>query len=754
MTARKKDPAFAVIGSRPPRVDAADKVTGRAAFGADVKLAGTLYGKILRSPHAHARIVLLDTSAAERLDGVYAVTTAKDLPRAADLTEQLGEGTVNYKYQCDATLASEKALFHGHPVVGVAARTPTIAEQALQLIMIEYEVLPPLLDVMDALQEDAPLIHEQMITKSLAKPGVKPSNVASHFQHMLGDPKAGFAQADVVIEREFRTATVHPGYIEPQATTAVWGPDGVLTIYTSTQGPFDIRSQVSTLLQLPMAKIRVVPTEVGGAFGGKNASYIDVVAAVLSRKSGRPVKIVMSRAEVLMATGPSSGAVIQVKMGATKAGKITAAQATLYYEAGAYPGSPVGAGANSMFSPYDVPNGQIDGYDIIVNKPRIGSYRAPGATPANFAAETVIDELAEKVGLDPLEFRLRNCAREGTRRINGTPHTSIGAIEVLQAAKKHPHYKAPLAGANRGRGIAFGFWGNWGAQSSVNISVNSDGTVALVTGSVDITGTRTSVAMQAAEALEISLDKIRSSFTDTDAISYGNTSAGSRTTMATGVAAVQAARDVIEQMTARAATLWALDVKTVAYAAGVFSTSADASLKFSFREVAAKLGPTGGPIMGRGTVNVTEWGAGMGLHIADVEVDPETGLVTILRYTAIQDVGRAIHPGQVEGQLQGGATQGIGWALYEAYYYNAEGRLVNTSLLDYKTPTFLDVPFIDTVIVEVPWPGHPYGVRGVGEVPIVTPPGALGNAIYRAIGARQTRLPMSSQHILESMGVI
>ncbi len=754
MSARKKAPAFRVIGTRPARFDAVDKVTGRAAFGADVTLPGTLHGRILRSPHAHARIRAIDTSRAAALPGVYAVVTAADLPRAEDRTDIVGEGTVNYKYQCDNTMASDKVLYHGHPVAAVAARTPQIADEALALIQVDYELLPPVMDVMDAIKPGAPLLHETMITKSLAKPGDRPSNIASHFQYILGDPATGFAQADVVVEREFRSVTVHQGYLEPQASTAVWDLTGQITIYTSTQGPFDIRSQVANLLQWPMSKIRVIPTEVGGAFGGKNLSFFDVVAALLSRKSGRPVKIVMSRAEVLQATGPTSGGVIRVKMGASKAGHITAAQAELYYEAGAYPGSPVGAGANTMFAAYDIPNGQLDGYDVIVNRPRMGAYRAPGATPANFAAETVIDELAEKIGMDPLDFRLKNCAREGTRRINGTVHASIGVSEVLQAARKHPHYTAPLVGPNRGRGVALGFWGNWGAQSSCSINVNSDGTVAFVTGSVDITGTRTSLAMQAAEALELPLERVRSNFTDTDSTGYGNTSAGSRTTMATGVAAVKAAQDVIAQMRQRAATLWSLPVETVSYANGVFTTSADSSLTLTFKDLAGQLGKTGGPVVGKGNVNVTEWGAGCGLHIADVEVDAETGKVTILRFTTIQDAGRAIHPGMVEGQMQGGATQGIGWALYEGYAYSSEGRLLNTSLLDYKTTTFLDVPMIDTEIVEVPWPGHPFGVRGVGEVPIITPPGALGNAIYRAVGARQTRLPMTPAAILESMGVI
>jgi CO/xanthine dehydrogenase Mo-binding subunit len=462
----------------------------------------------------------------------------------------------------------------------------------------------------------------------------------------------------------------------------------------------------------------------------------------------------MSRGEVLQASGPASGTYIKVKAGATNEGQITAVQAELYYEAGAYPGSSVGSGANLMFAPYDIPNGQLDGYDVVVNKPRTGAYRAPGGTPANFAAESVIDELAERIGMDPLEFRLRNCAAEGARRINGSVQGHVGNRETLQAARAHPHYSAPLEGPNRGRGVAHGFWGNWGAQSSCAITVNSDGTVHLVTSSVDVTGTRTSLAMQAAEALGLSLDQIVPTVGDTDTLGYADVSAGSRTTVATGQAVVQAAEDVILQMRQRAALLWDVPVEEVSFVDGAFSNLTDPDEQFTFPELADQLGGTGGPVTGVGNVNVRQWGAAVGTHIADVEVDPETGKVTILRYTVVQDVGRAIHPAQVEGQMQGGAVQGIGWALYEGYQYDEQGQMLNPNLLDYKIPTALDVPAIDTLIVEVPYPNHPYGIRGVGETPILAPPAALANAIYRAVGVRMDRLPMTPARILGKMGVI
>ncbi|MCU0522279.1 MAG: xanthine dehydrogenase family protein molybdopterin-binding subunit [Anaerolineae bacterium] len=747
-------PDLQVVGTRATRVDAAEKVVGRARFGADVYLQGMLVGKVLRSPHAHARIVSLDTSRAEALAGVFAVVTAADLP------ETSAESSAGEKQVRDRVLASDKVLFVGHPVAAVAARTQAIAEAALGLIDVVYEVLPPVVDVLESMQPDAPILHAHLRTRSLAGTGDVPTNVASHFQELKGNPEAGFAAADVIVEREFRTTMVHQGYIEPHASTAVWADaaqradDGSLTVYATTQGSFAVRDHLVELLKLPMSKVRVVPMEVGGAFGGKNSSFVDTVAALLARKARRPVKIVMSRYETFLGTGPSSGSVIRVKMGATKAGKITAATATLFYEAGAYPGSPVGSGAHVMFGPYDIPNGSIEGYDVLVNKPKVDSYRAPGATPACFAVEQVVNELADMLRVDPLDFRLRNSVRNGAEALDGTVHRDIGATECLEAARAHPHYTTPLDGPNLGRGVAHAFWGNWGARSSVTITVNPDGTVALVTASVDITGTRTSTAMQAAEILGLPLDRVKATVGDTDSIGYADVSAGSRTTVASGHAAVKAAHDVIDKMRARAAAVWEVDPEVVTFADATFRVVGDSDKVLTFEALAALLAETGNTVIGVGNVDIQDWGASFGTHIADVEVDPETGKVTLLRYTVVQDVGKAVNPVQVEGQLQGGATQGIGWALYEGYDYSNEGLMRNANLLDYKLPTSLDLPLIETVLVEVPYPGHPFGARGVGEVPIMPPPAAIAEAIYQAVGARVCSLPMTPARILEALGVI
>jgi CO/xanthine dehydrogenase Mo-binding subunit len=742
---------FKVIGTRPIRHDGLDKVTGRAVYGADVQLAGLLHGRILRCPHAHARIRRVDVTRALTLPGVEAAITSQDLPDPGSRIAELGEGAINVRDLSANTLARGKALYKGHAVAAVAATSPHTAEEALGLIEVDYEPLPPVTEVCAAMQEGAPLLHDDLITESLGKPTDKPSNVAKHFQFKLGDVNKGFAAADVLVEREFHTATVHQGYIEPHSATALYNPDGNVTIWCSTQGAFTVRAQVAELLQVPISRVKVIPTEIGGGFGGKIRVYLEPVAVLLSRKAGRPVKVLMSRAEVFEGTGPTPGSFIRVKIGAEKSGRLTAAQAYMAYEAGAYPGSPIGAGAMCVFACYEVPNVLVDGFDVVVNKPATAAYRAPGATNAAFATETVIDEICEKLEIDPLDFRIRNGAKEGTRRADGPVYPRIGMIETAEAAKKQAHYTAPLGGPNRGRGVASGFWFNIGLKSSATASVNADGTVSLVEGSTDIGGTRTSIAMQLAEALGIRAEDVRPVVGDTEVVGYTDVTGGSRVTFATGWAAYEAAQDIKRQMVARAAQVWGVKPEDVTYDAGVLECRTDPSKRLTFKELAKQLHETGGTIVGRASVDPPGVGGGFATHIVDVEVDPETGKVTILRYTAVQDVGKAVHPSYVEGQMQGGVVQGIGWALNEEYVYNDKGVMTNASFLDYRMPTSLDLPMIDTVMVEVPNPGHPFGVRGVGEVPIVPPPAALANAIYRAVGVRMRRLPMSPGRVVKEI---
>ena len=737
---------YKVVGTRPIRHDGADKVTGRAKYGVDVQMTGLLFGQVLRSPHAHAQIKSIDVSKAQAYPGVRAVITGNDMPLA-----QMAEADRSKRFASDNLMAQTKVLYKGHAVAAVAASSQHIADIAAGLIEIKYDVLPPIIDVRAAMESGATLLHDELTTTELGEKTDIISNVAAHIRHEVGDVKEGFAAADVIVEREFRTATVHQGYIEPHNATALWNVDGQLTIWTSTQGAFTAREALSTVLDVPVSRIKVVPMEIGGGFGGKIPIYLEPMAALLSKKTGQPVKLVMPRSDIFQSTGPTSGTYMKVKMGATKEGKITAAEAYLAYEAGAFPGSMVSAGAQCIFAPYKIDNALVDGYDVVVNKPKTAAYRAPAAPNAAFAAEQVVDEICGKLGIDAVEFRLINGSEEGTRRVDGPIFPKVGNIECLEAAKDTDHYKSDLTGPNQGRGLASGFWFNIGLQSSCSISVNADGTITLVEGSTDIGGTRTSIAMQAAEVLGIPAEDVHPSVGDTDSVGYTFLTGGSRTTFATGWASYEAAQEIKRKMIDRAAKIWEVEADDVDFDDGSFSHKSDTDLKMTFKELCSRLNSTGGPISSQVSVDPRGAGGAFSTHIVDVEVDPETGKVDILRYTAIQDAGKAIHPSYVEGQIQGGVVQGIGWALNEEYFFNEEGGMVNSSFLDYRMPTSLDLPMIDTVIVEVANPGHPYGVRGVGEVPIVPPMAAIANAIHDAIGTRMEELPMSPGAVLKAL---
>ena len=737
---------YKVVGTRPIRHDGTDKVTGRAKYGADFQAAGLLYGSVLRSPHAHALIKSIDVSKAAAFPGVKAVMTGQDMPVAG-----MSDPSRSTRFASDNVMARDKVVYKGQPVAAVAAVNVHVAEEAVSLIQVEYEVLKALVDVREAMKDDAPLIHEEVTTSELGETTEKHSNIATHFQFELGDVEKGFAQAEVIVEHEYTTATVHQGYIEPQNAAALWNADGALTIWCSTQGSFAVREALSSILDLPVSKIKVVPMEIGGGFGGKIPIYLEPTAALLSKKTGAPVKLTMSRAEVFESTGPTSGTYIKVKMGADKSGKITAAEAYLAYESGGYPGSMVSAGGQCIFAPYDIENVRVDGYDVMVNKPKTAAYRAPAAPNAAFAGETVVDEICEKLGLDPIEMRLLNASKEGTRRVDGPVFPRVGNVEVLEAARDTEQYKTPLEGPNRGRGVASGFWFNIGFQSSCAISVNADGTVSLVEGSTDIGGTRVSIAMQAAEVLGIPAEDVHPTVADTDSVGYTFLTGGSRVTFATGWAAYECAQDIKNKMIERASTIWEVSVDDIDLVDGVFQHRSDPDLKLTFKDLSGRLNSTGGPISSQVSVDPKGAGGAFSTHIVDVEADPETGKVTILNYTAIQDAGKAIHPSYVEGQMQGGVVQGIGWALNEEYFFNDKGQMENSSFLDYRMPTSLDLPMINTVIVEVANPGHPFGVRGVGEIPIVPPMAAIANAMYQALGARMHHLPMTPGAVLEAL---
>jgi CO/xanthine dehydrogenase Mo-binding subunit len=737
-----------VVGTRQIRSDGEDKVRGRAQFGDDFHLKDMLHGKLLRSPFAHARILSIDTSKAEKLDGVYAVVTGGDFPEIPHRMVSMGEaGFADQRDISDNCMAKSKVLYDGHAVAAVAATSPHIAEEALKLIDVEYQSLQPVMNTRTAMAAGAAVIHEDFLPGSFVVPTEKHLPNATRVQMGDGSTEQGFASAAVVVEREFSSETVHQGYIESHVSTVFWGSNGDLTVWTSTQGQFEIRDNIADVLEIPVGKIKVIPLEVGGAFGGKDRTYLDPVAALLSRKSGRPVKVSMSRDEVLRATGPTCGTHIKIKMGATSEGVLTAAELSLAYEAGAYAGSPVFLGMVAATTRYNIPNVQINGFDVIVNKPKTRPYRAPGGPQALFAVEQVVDEIARALRLDPVDFRLKNLMRTGDSMLVGFPCPPIDTEALLRRLKEHQHYQTPLTKSNQGRGLAYAMWFNLGGISSARIAVNSDGTVVLVTASPDMSGTRMTLAMQAAEVLGISVEHITSRGADSESIGFSYPTIGSRTTYATGIVVCKAAEQVLQQMASRAALVWEVAREKVSFKEGRFTNCDNPGQSMSFRELAGRLYETGGPITVHETATPRGFIPTTAAHLVDVEVDPETGKVDILRYTVFQDVGKAVHPDYVAGQMQGAAVQGIGMALTEEYYYDSAGRLRNASLLDYRMPTALDVPMIDTVILESPNPAHPFGVRGCGEVSIIPPAAAIANAIFDATGVRMNSLPMAPHKV-------
>ncbi len=741
------------VGTRTIRPDGVDKVTGRARFGADFNLAGQLIGRVLRSPHPHARIVSIDTSKAEALPGVKAVITRDDFADQSSEFVPAGEMMMNYKDVVRNVIAREKALYEGHAVAAVAATTAAVARHALKLIDVKYEVLPHVIDVVEAMRPGAPVLHDDLFTVGVEPRPQTPSNIAKRVEIALGDIEAGFGQADLVVEREFKTAPVHQGYIEPHAVVASVSEDGSAEVWCTTQGHFIVRAHCARLLGLDISKIRVTSSEIGGGFGGKTVVYLEPVAMALSRKAKRPVKMVMSREEVFKASGPTSGATVHVKLGSTKDGKFVAAFAELKYQAGAFQGSPVQPGVMCAYAPYDIPNVKVIGYDVVSNRPKVAAYRAPGAPISEFAVESVIDEIAKKLRIDPVDLRMMNAAHEGTRAAYGPKLGPIGMEETLNAVKKTEHWNAPLR-KWQGRGVASGFWFNVGGETCVSLTINEDGTVSLVAGTPDIGGLRASLAMVAADELGIPYDKVRPIIGDTGSVGFNFLTGGSRSAFSGSMAIVEAAKQIKAELCTRAAKLWELKPDQVVFEHGhvrPVDGASDKARPMSIVDFAKIAGKTGGPIGGYGRINAQGAGPTLGTHLVDLEVDPETGRVTILRYTVAQDAGRALHPAYVEGQFQGGAVQGIGWALNEEYVYGADGKLQNPGFLDYRMPVASDVPMIDAIIVEVPNPRHPYGVRGVGETPIVPPLGAIANAMENATGIRFTELPMSPPRVLKAL---
>ena len=735
---------FKYIGTRPNRPDGLDKVTGRAKYGADFNAPNMLHAAVLRSPHAHARITKIDTSKAEALSGVKAIVTRADFP-----TGLKGE---NFYLQ-ENTIAGDRVLYDGHAVATVAATSALIAKDAIKLIEVDYEILPHVTDVDEAMKPDAPVIREDAQDHSV--PEGLPPNIVSYMDFGHGDLEAGFSDADLIMENTYKTEAAHQGYIEPHACVGQLGQDGKGEMWICTQGQWFIRKMCASVLGLEASQLRVTPSEIGGGFGGKTTIFSEALSLALSRKAGgRPVKLVMTRSEVLRATGPTASASMDVKIGMKKNGKMTAASAVFRMQGGAFPGmAPTGMALECAFANYQLPAVHHTGYDVLSNRPKSAAYRAPGSPMAAFAVESLVDEMCRELKLDPIEVRLLNGSREGSKSSFGPTFRKIGLIETLEAANSHPNLKIEL-GPNQGRGIASGFWMNHGGETSISMALGEDGTVTLSIGTPDIGGSRASMALMVSETLGIPYEDVRVNVVETGSLGVNEPTHGSRATFAIGKAAVEACNEAIKEMCIRAANKWGIDPEAVDWFDGAAHPSGPNAGDFppmTIKEIGRRMGRTGGPISGHHATTFAGAGESFGTHVVDVEVDPETGRTTVLRYLVVQDAGRAIHPSYVEGQFQGGAAQGIGWALNEEYIYGEDGTLQNAGFLDYRVPVASDLPMIDTIIVEVPSDSHPFGVRGVGETGIAPPLPAIANAIADATGKRLRHLPISPPKVLKAI---
>ncbi len=746
-----------VVGKRLPRVDAGERVTGRATYPADMTRPGLVVGRIKRSPHAHARIMSIDTTRARALKGVLAVITAADFPVIEPGTIiPFGETGADAWVSALTVIARDRVVWRGQPIAAVAATDAYIAAAALDLIDVAYEVLPAMMDIEAASAPDAPLIYPAIKPKGFDSTVLAPRNAGGRTMIERGDVAAAFASATAVGAIKTVIDTAHQGYIEPHACVAEADASGFVTLWVSTQGAFQTEIQTAVLLGLSQSKIKVIPLEVGGAFGGKITVHVEPIAARLSQLCGRPVRIVISREEVMSGgSGPAAAARIDVRIGADAEGKLTAIEGRYVFDSGGIPGTPTTLLMQASAAPYQCANLHLEGIDIVTNKPRTEAYRGPGGIQAAFAMEQAVDELALTLDIDPLELRRRNLAVTGSLMPIGTPFPSIGLTTIFQRVAGHECWRDPIAPGRlpRGRGLAFGYWRGTSMTSAAHVTIAGDGRPMVTMGAVDISGTRTAMAQVAAEEFGLTIDDVHVAMGDTKSVGYSDAAAGSRVGRTMAAAVSQACQDALGQLRERAASKLQCSVDALTYGSSIFRASGQGGGSINLFDLMQST-LTEGAILGRGVSTKLPLGVEAGAHVCDVEVDPETGRVTILRYTAFQDVGRALNPVAVEGQIEGSVSQGLGWALTEGFDYAADGRLRNASLLDYRMPTALDLPQIDCVLIETPVPNVPYGVRGVAEMPIVPVAAAVGNAIRRAIGVRMTQMPMTPERIVTALNTI
>lgn len=751
--------AYKTIGQRMKRMDSPPKLTGSEKFTGDLSLPGMLHARIVGSDLSHGRIVSVDKSAALEVPGVVAVLTNDDLPIRKD----------EHGLAVAELLAAEEALHVGHPIALVLAETDVAAQDAVELVMVEIEPLPVVIDIHEAIREDAPRVsadragafedeaamHNADAATSAAKEEDLPPNVSNSVNYARGDIEKGFAEADEVVELSLNSQALHQGYIEPQVALAA--PDVLdrMTVYTSTQGAFHGRQKVADTLGIPLDAVNIVPMPVGGGFGGKFV-LIEPLVAAAAMAVGRPVLLQYTRTDDFLAGNPAPECAMTIRLGAKKNGSLTAIDVNLTFDAGAASGSPLGIAAVLVGGYYAFPNLRITGYETKTHRPSSGSYRAPGAQQASFAIESAMSELADRLGLDPLDMRLLNAAQEGDLRPNGLEWPKIGLRQTLEALRNHPAWQRREESRAKGHGvgIAVGGWPGGIEPASATCRLDGDGKLTVMLGSVDLNGTNTTFAQIAAEGLGTDLDSVRVKTVDTDAAPFAGGTGGSKITYTVGPAVAKAVEDAAEQIKQIAAQHLEASVEDLELVDGGVRVKGVPGSSVTLQEIAKMSLSTGDghtPVLGRGGSGIVQSAPGFAAHLAEVSVDDLTGQVTIHHYVAVQDVGFAINPATVEGQIHGGVVQGIGWALYEGMPYDADGQPQAASLMEYVIPKASMVPPIDTVLVEVASDAGPYGAKGVGEPPAIPGAAAIANAIKDAAGIRMTSLPIRAADVLDKL---
>ncbi|MFW6075128.1 MAG: xanthine dehydrogenase family protein molybdopterin-binding subunit [Chloroflexota bacterium] len=747
----------AVVGKPQKRIEGGEKVTGATRYVDDLTLPGMLHASLVHSIHAHAEIVSIDTSAALEVPGVVAVYTGKDThpdgPEPSDRHHSM--------------LARDKAIYYGQPVAVVVAETSTAAQEAVDLVQVEYRDLGAVVDPIKGMSKDAPVIRPKEATgdwsEGEAHAAVGGSsdtvdlseysdNVTNAVRFTRGDIEKGFAEADEIVERTYRSGFVHQGYIEPHASIVAPDALGKLTIYTMTQGSFYTRKATSGVLGLHENDVKVINMEVGGGFGSKSI-LLEPLAGWIALKQRRPIKIVYSRAEEFTSATPAPGSVIDVKIGAKKDGTITALQARLVYDSGCYSSSPYNIGATLLGSYYQTDNLHVDAFEVLTNKPGVGAYRAPGAPQATFAIEQAMDELADKIGMDPVEFRLKSASDEGQPQVNGTPWPRIGLRQILETIRDHPLWKNRNNGNNKGVGMAIGGWPGGIEPCTANVKLNTDGSLVLQVGHSDITGTNTTFAMLVADVFGTDLDKVKVQNADTDSAPYAGMAGGSKTTFTLGPAVMRAAEETRKQV---------LDIASAELEASVDDLEiVDGNVRVKGTDQELTVAQIANMSMGFGAKYEPVYGVGKSAHndrapgfsgqIAEVEVDPDTGEIHITNYVTIQDVGKSLNPAAVEGQILGGTAQAIGFGLYETMTYGEDGQLISETLMDYGLPKANQIPPMETIVLEIPSRSGPYGAKGVGEPPIVPGAAAIANAVYAASNVRIAEMPLTPERVSKAL---